>query len=417
MPAVPLALDPAATPGVAELARSMRAGLEARRFPPARAPAALPAAAVPDVRPWLELLAAAACPDVRARLGPVAGLLGHPAPAPRGPLRGFLRLLRRAAKKLFNPWLEVQTRFNHGAIESLESCARGQKDFNRAAIDALETSARVLQAQMGQVQAHAQASLQALTVHVNDCLQQLRAEWEGHEARVAALVESRLREVVNRELGPDGEIAAAGLHFDPAVRVELGEEGPRVAWVTERILENIFVQTRLPAPPARLLHLGCSHDTGALEMASLGFQVVGVDLRPLPLGHPNFEMVEGELAELPCPDGAFDVVVARGAVARVGLEGRSRADRAAVAEAVRVLRPGGRLLLTVPYGAAAVTPTHRVYDRTALAELLGELRVLERAFGLRDGEAWAHSTDERSAAGADSWARVSAVALVVAEKP
>jgi SAM-dependent methyltransferase len=52
--------------------------------------------------------------------------------------------------------------------------------------------------------------------------------------------------------------------------------------------------------------------------------------------------VRGDAYHLPFPDGAFDVVIASEILEHIP------DDRAAMAEAMRVLRPGGRLVVTVP---------------------------------------------------------------------
>jgi SAM-dependent methyltransferase len=209
-------------------------------------------------------------------------------------------------------------------------------------------------------------------------------------------------------------VRQAGPYFRLAVAVELAEDGPRVTHVTERILEAIFVHSRLPTPPARVLALGCGDRTSALEMASLGFQVIGLASSPQPLRHPNLESVQAAGAGLPFADASFDVVVS---LSRVESDAAVDADRKAGAEAARVLRPGGRLLLTVPYGKGPVAAPRRVYDRLALTEWLRPFRVLEKGFGLRTGETWTYGTDEDRASEANSRGRVSALALIAAERP
>src|SRR5262249_1057018 len=150
---------------------------------------------------------------------------------------------------------------------------------------------------------------------------------------------------------------------------------PVVVAITERILEHIFVHTRLPRPPARVLDLGCAESTNSVEMASLGYEVVGVDLRDLPLRHSSFQMVRADIAHLPFPDESFAVAVSLSTIEHVGLDWYGQApegtnDHKVIAEVYRVLRPGGRLILTCPFGRAATTPVHRVLDRPALDALL-----------------------------------------------
>src|SRR6185437_11310200 len=112
---------------------------------------------------------------------------------------------------------------------------------------------------------------------------------------------------------------------------------PPGAAISERILEQLFVQTHLPAPPARLLDLGCADRTNALALAALGCEVVGADSHPLPFA-----------------DSSLAGVVSLFTPAL---------DASLIEEIHRVLAAGGRLLLSVPFGRAAQTSPHRVYDR------------------------------------------------------
>ena len=130
-------------------------------------------------------------------------LLKLPALARPGVISGPVRFARRLLKGLLGPWLDVQTRYNKLTLEVLESLHREIQD------------------------------LKAYTA-------------DGYNG------------AVNRELGAEGMIARAGLWFNPPVSVQIEDNQPTVAAVTERILESIFVHTRLPRPAARVLDLGCA---------------------------------------------------------------------------------------------------------------------------------------------------------------
>lgn len=404
-------------------------------------------------------------PDFRARLMPLSSSLGHPASARPGLFAWPIRFVRRVMKGFFRPWLDLQTRFNHTIIETLEhsqDAVRAQLRMLGAAsvdaaagidqlhqrVDAVESSVRlaaqasktnVLQAtrilesrwdeRLAQAEARAEERLQQAEAFWQQRTRELEAEAarKGEQLREAEerwprQAEQMAEQAVNRELSYEGRIAQAGLFFNPPIHVGLLNRAPNIFGISERILEHIFVHTRLPAPPGRLLDIGCAESTNAIEMASLGFQVVGVDMRALPLSHPNFEMVQANLISLPFPDNAFDVVVSLSTIEHVGLgwyckTEEDETDFKAALEAFRVLRPGGRMILTVPFGKAGQTPVHRIYDRARLEEMLRPFRIVELAFGLRDGQNWTYSADRARAEATDSVTRVSAIALVVVEKP
>jgi ubiquinone/menaquinone biosynthesis C-methylase UbiE len=106
-----------------------------------------------------------------------------------------------------------------------------------------------------------------------------------------------------------------------------------------------------PERSGRFLEAGCGSAANALNLAQRGADVAGIDLSPsgLSMAKSAFaerglrgEFLRGDVREIPFPDESFEFVYAGGVV-----EHFVETDQA-VAEMVRVLRPGGRLLLTVP---------------------------------------------------------------------
>ncbi len=101
-----------------------------------------------------------------------------------------------------------------------------------------------------------------------------------------------------------------------------------------------------PAPGGAVVDVGCGTGTLAIALAAGGAEVIGVDGDPevLALAHakPGAEAVQwrkGLATALPLPGASADRVVM--SLLLHHLDGAGR--RTALAEAVRVLRPGGRL--------------------------------------------------------------------------
>jgi len=104
----------------------------------------------------------------------------------------------------------------------------------------------------------------------------------------------------------------------------------------------------LPAD-ARVLDVGCGD--GMRTLANLPADAVGLDLsrRGLELASGNVPnpLVQGDMVQLPFADESFDGITAYHAVFHV-----ERTTHPAVyAEFARILKPGGRVLLTVGQGA------------------------------------------------------------------
>lgn len=105
--------------------------------------------------------------------------------------------------------------------------------------------------------------------------------------------------------------------------------------------------------PGRLIDLGCGVGRHALRFATRGFAVVAVELshsmleevgRKADAAGSPIDRVRANLCRLEClPDGSFDYALSM--FSTLGMIRSAASRRRALAEAARVLRPGGRLAL------------------------------------------------------------------------
>lgn len=102
-------------------------------------------------------------------------------------------------------------------------------------------------------------------------------------------------------------------------------------------------------PGSRVLDAGCGASIFPVYLAKIGQQVTGLDLHvPLGLNEAHDVAVnycEGQLTELPFEDASFDNIFCISVIEHLGHEGAP----AALAEMRRVLKPGGRLLVTTDF--------------------------------------------------------------------
>jgi len=132
---------------------------------------------------------------------------------------------------------------------------------------------------------------------------------------------------------------------------------------------------------------------------------------------------------MPFDDEFFDVITAVSTVEHIGL-GRygdpvaPDGDREAMEEMRRVLKAGGRLLMTVPCGRETIcyskdgVPLCRVYSSPSL--LLQGFKILELSYIVKKRLVWlpaSMSDTERAVERAEPWRTgMTAIALIIASK-
>ncbi len=177
--------------------------------------------------------------------------------------------------------------------------------------------------------------------------------------------------------------------------------------LNSRLIEYPFILEKLSGiPPGKISDIGCTDNANfvAPTLATWGWQVWGIDIREWRYTHPNFHFVAGDLSKkTDFTDGFFDYVLSISSIEHFGLTGRygvkekdPDADFKAVNEVRRVLKPGGRFLLTIPYGKGGIVrPATRIYDRERLQRLIsGWTPVDERYWYLDRSGQWQQVSEE-----------------------
>ena len=126
---------------------------------------------------------------------------------------------------------------------------------------------------------------------------------------------------------------------DPQAWAELAEAHNRPLF--EAVLDAALVGTG-----THLLDVGCGSGLAMVLAAERGAMPSGIDISPGLLGVarerlPQADLREGDMEELPFGDAAFDAVIGINAFQFAGDPPR------ALAQAARVLRPGGRLVASL----------------------------------------------------------------------
>lgn len=161
-------------------------------------------------------------------------------------------------------------------------------------------------------------------------------------------------------------------------------------------LEVEFVASQL-APASRVLDVPCGTGRIAVPLAGRGFDVAGLDISEAVLSvaraaGPGLDLRQGDMRELPWPDGSFDAVL--NLWTAFGYFETQAEDERVLAEAARVLVPGGVFVLDTVNQAALL----RGFRPQAWEELGGGVTLLQQhAYDLLTGRSRATWTFLRGA--------------------
>lgn len=217
-----------------------------------------------------------------------------------------------------------------------------------------------------------------------------------HEIRLAD-IDQPTADVLN-ELGSHrGPLAEVGLWRNDPVVVEWRAGTARVGAVNERIVEQPFVHGALAGLPtgSRILDVGGGESLVGLGLASLGHRVTVVEPAGYPYEHPNLAVVEQTLDEVEV-DEPVDAVILLSAIEHFGIgayanngELDADADLAAMKRVRDLLAPDGVVVLTTPFGPAAVNELERTYDVDRLRSLFDGFRIEQAVVASRqDDTTW-----------------------------
>ena len=126
-----------------------------------------------------------------------------------------------------------------------------------------------------------------------------------------------------------------------------------------RVAEYGYVASRLSRmTPGRALDIGCTARFNYLPatLCFSGWDVDGIDLRGWKFTHSHFKLIRGDIRRSGILDNFYDCVYALSTIEHIGLNSYYgnkindfNGDIKAAREVWRILKPGGRFLITMPY--------------------------------------------------------------------
>jgi SAM-dependent methyltransferase len=206
-------------------------------------------------------------------------------------------------------------------------------------------------------------------------------------ARIPAFLGSLVGEDLQRSITREYHRALqSGWHHFPAF---VSLPNPCGLGLPERVVELLLARLSY-APGSRVLDVGyansmiCHRDL--IRSLPAPRNLTGIDMADpvFDAGELYSETVRGDICDTEFPDGVFDLVWCISSLEHIGMDnsgyagasfaGAPTAERA-LAEMMRITRPGGSLLVTVPFGAYENHGWFRNFDEETLEELLEPVRL------------------------------------------
>lgn len=159
-------------------------------------------------------------------------------------------------------------------------------------------------------------------------------------------------------------------------------------YITGRSFEIPFIHRHIDpiGKNKRILEFGCSRSYLALQLATLGYEVVGVDLRHYPFSHPNLRFFQMNILDYD-DDKCFDYISSVSTLEHVGLgfykEERKKSDLYRVTNKLtKLLKIGGKIIITVPFGIEYEDHFQRSFTYEGILSLFDEnkLKLTEKQF-------------------------------------
>ena len=163
------------------------------------------------------------------------------------------------------------------------------------------------------------------------------------------------------------------------------------AWLARRICA---------AKIAKHVDIGSSVLT--ISVLSAHVETVFVDYRPLKVSLPGLTSIAGNILDLPFPDGSVESLSCLHVIEHIGL-GRygdpidPQGSVKAALELQRIVRPGGKLFLSLPIGRERICfNAHRVHAPSSVADMFSQMKLLEFSY-VDDGGQY-HEADPNESA-------------------
>lgn len=139
----------------------------------------------------------------------------------------------------------------------------------------------------------------------------------------------------------------------------------------------------------------------------------------------NIKHVVGDIRNTDFKDNTFDLITCISTLEHIGVSGRYNikedkgGDLKAMNEMFRILKKGGRLLVTVPYGCEDVLPLNKLYNSSRIKKLFEGYKIISSTYQKYNSEFYIWTEVNEKEASVTNWRkdRWYSIGFFILEKP
>ena len=193
---------------------------------------------------------------------------------------------------------------------------------------------------------------------------------------------------------------------------------------SDRFIEYPWMLANINIKDGRLLDIGSTICDNLFNTLPKTIEINGLNLNEIKFKNKEIKFKKGDIRKTDFPDNYFDCITCISTLEHIGVSGRYNSDedpegdKKAITEIKRILKPGGTLLLTVPYGIKDVLPINKLYNQERLNNLLNGFSEINKEYKKfnQDWHVWLTTSEENASRTdmiKDKWY---AIALIKAKK-
>jgi SAM-dependent methyltransferase len=177
---------------------------------------------------------------------------------------------------------------------------------------------------------------------------------------------------------------------------------------SDRYLEYPWLLQNINIASGKILDVGSTASNMLYNFLPKAVEINSIDLNSKYIESEAIKFAVGDIRKTNYEDNYFDVVSCISTLEHIGVSGRygsdddPEGDLRAVKEMGRILKPGGTMLVTVPYGIRDVLPINKLYNKERIIRLFKDFSAVEIEYKKYFGQfnLWL-ATDEAEAAKTD----------------